>query len=83
MTLAPLARLRPDGSWRQRGEVLSCTAPRSMSIGFTPVAIAGSEPSEPPAAALLAGMPFIELEFGRGVRLRISGAPLIRTWRRR
>jgi transposase len=57
--------------WRkQYREALSCTAPRSTPIGFTPVAIAGPEPSEPPSAAL----PFIELEFGRGVRLRISGA---------
>jgi transposase len=59
--------------WRkQYREVLSCTTPRSTPIGFTPVAIAGPEPSEPPAAP--AAMPFIELEFGRGVRLRISGA---------
>ena len=61
--------------WRkQYREALSCTAPRSTPIGFPSVAITGPEASEPPAAALLAGMPFIELEFGRGVRLRISGA---------
>src|ERR1700716_1464144 len=56
--------------WRKTGFV----APASP-IGFTPVAIARSEPSEPaipPASAV--GMPLIELEFGRGVRLRISGA---------
>ena len=31
--------------WRKRyREALSCTAPRSTPIGFTPVAIAGPEP---------------------------------------
>jgi transposase len=61
--------------WRkQYREALSCTAPRSTPIGFTPVAIAGPQPSEPPAAAAPTATPFIELEFGRGVRLRISGA---------
>ena len=62
--------------WRkQYCETLGFAAPASASIGFTPVAIARSEPSEPaipPTAPV--GMPLIELEFGRGVRLRISGA---------
>ena len=62
--------------WRkQYCETLGFAAPASTPIGFTPVAIARSEPSEPaipPTAP--AGMPLIELEFGRGVRLRISGA---------
>jgi transposase len=62
--------------WRkQYCETLGFAAPASRAIGFTPVAIARCEPSEPaipPTAP--AGMPLIELEFGRGVRLRISGA---------
>ena len=62
--------------WRkQYCETLGSAAPASASIGFTPVAIARSEPGEPaipPTAPV--GMPLIELEFGRGVRLRISGA---------
>lgn len=62
--------------WRkQYCETLGFAAPASTPIGFTPVAIAGPEPSEPPTpAASPAAMPRIELEFGRGVRLRISGA---------
>ena len=62
--------------WRkQYCETLGLAAPASTPIGFTPVAIARSEPSEPaipPTAPT--GLPLIELEFGRGVRLRISGA---------
>jgi transposase len=62
--------------WRkQYCETLGSAAPASAPIGFTPVAIARSEPSEPvipPKAPT--GLPLIELEFGRGVRLRISGA---------
>ena len=62
--------------WRkQYSETRGLAAPTSTPIGFTPVAIARSEPSEPaiqpPAPTSL---PLIELEFGRGVRLRISGA---------
>jgi hypothetical protein len=50
------------------------TAPTSAPIGFTPVAIAGPEQSEPPPAASPSATSFTELEFGRGVRLRISSA---------
>jgi transposase-like protein len=61
--------------WRkQYREVLKCTAPPTTAIGFTPVTIAGAEQSEPPPAALPVPAPLIELEFGRNVRLRISGA---------
>jgi transposase len=61
--------------WRkQYREVLKCTAPPTIAIGFTPVTIAGAEQSEPPPAALPVPAPLIELEFGRNVRLRISGA---------
>jgi transposase-like protein len=61
--------------WRkQYREVLKCTAPPTPAIGFTPVTIAGAEQSEPPPAALPVPAPLIELEFGRNVRLRISGA---------
>jgi hypothetical protein len=42
------------------------------AYSLTPVAIAGPEPSEPPTSP--AAMPLIELEFGRGIRLRILGA---------
>ena len=61
--------------WRkQYREVLKCTAPPTTAIGFTPVTIAGAEQSEPPPAALPVPTPLIELEFGRNVHLRISGA---------
>lgn len=61
--------------WRkQYCEALICTAPTPAPIGFTPVAIAGPEQNEAPPAASPLATPFIELEFGRGVRLRISGA---------
>jgi transposase-like protein len=61
--------------WRkQYREVLKCTAPPTTAIGFTPVTIAGAEQSEPPPAALPVPAPLIELEFGRNLRLRISGA---------
>jgi transposase len=63
--------------WRkQYREVLKRTAPPTTAIGFTPITIAGAERSEPPPAALPvpAPAPLIELEFGRNVRLRISGA---------
>jgi Transposase len=61
--------------WRkQYCEVLKCTAPPTTAIGFTPVTIAGAEQSEPPPAALPVPTPLIELEFGRNVHLRISGA---------
>ena len=61
--------------WRkQYREVLKCTAPSTTAIGFTPVTIAGAEQSEPSPAALPVLTPLIELEFGRNVHLRISGA---------
>jgi len=62
--------------WRkQYRETPKCVAPASTPIGLTPVAIAGPEQSEPPtSAAVPATIPLIELEFGRGIRLRISGA---------
>ena len=61
--------------WRkQYREALKCTAPPTTAIGFTPVTIAGAEQSEPPPAALPVPALVIELEFGRNVRLRISGA---------
>jgi transposase-like protein len=61
--------------WRKRyREVLKCTAPPTTAIGFTPVTIAGAEQSEPAPAALPVPAPLIELEFGRNVHLRISGA---------
>jgi transposase len=59
--------------WRkQYCETLGSAAPPSTPIGLTPVAIAGPEPSEPPTSP--AAMPLIELELGRGIRLRILGA---------
>ncbi len=62
--------------WRkQYCETLGSAAPASASIGFTAVAIAQSDASEPvmpPTTPAI--VPLIELEFGRGVRLRISGA---------
>jgi transposase len=61
--------------WRKHyREVLKCTAPPTTAIGFTPVTIAGAEQSELPPAALPVPTPLIELEFGRNVHLRISGA---------
>jgi transposase len=62
--------------WRKHyREALNCTAPISTPIGFTPVTIAGPEPSALlTSAASPATIPLIELEFGRGLRLRISGA---------
>ena len=62
--------------WRkQYGEALSRTAPASTPISFAPVAVAATEPATPPTSpAPSAAMPLIELEFGRGVRLRISGS---------
>jgi transposase len=59
--------------WRkQYREALSRTAP--TPTGFTPVAIAEPEPGTPPNPAAPPAAPLIELELGRGVRLRISGA---------
>jgi transposase len=62
--------------WRkQYCETLGFAAPASAPIGFTPVATAQSEASGqaiPPSAP--ARVPLIELELGRGVRLRIFGA---------
>jgi transposase len=56
-------------------EALNCTAPISTPIGITPVTIAGPEPRALlTSAASPATIPLIELEFGRGLRLRISGA---------
>lgn len=50
-------------------------APPSTPIGLTPVAIAGPEPGTPPTSARSpAATPLIELEFGRGIRLRIFGS---------
>jgi hypothetical protein len=62
--------------WRkQYREALSFGSSTSTPIGFTAVAIARPEQSEPPTPAPSpAAIPLIELEFGRGVRLRISGA---------
>jgi transposase len=62
--------------WRkQYREALSFGSSTSTPIGFTAVAIARPEQSEPPTPAPSpAAKPLIELEFGRGVRLRISGA---------
>jgi transposase-like protein len=62
--------------WRkQYREALSCTAPAPTPTGFTPVAVAGPQPGTPPTPpAPPAAMPLIELEFGSGARLRISGA---------
>lgn len=59
--------------WRkQYCETLGFAPPTSTPIGLTPVAIAGPEPGTPPASALSpAATPLIELEFGRGIRLRI------------
>jgi transposase-like protein len=60
--------------WRkQYREALSRT-PAPTPIAFTPVAIATPEPGPPPTPAAPPAAPLIELEFGRGVRLRISGA---------
>jgi transposase-like protein len=61
--------------WRKQYCETGFAAPASASIGFTPVAIAqpdASEPAMPPTPPAV--VPLIELEFGRGVRLRISGA---------
>jgi transposase-like protein len=78
--------------WRkQYREALSCTAPAAMPISFTPVAVAGSQPATPPTSpAQPAAMPLIELEFGSGAKLRISGsadpnltAAVIKAMRRR
>jgi transposase-like protein len=62
--------------WRkQYRKALSRTKPKSTPIRFTPVAVAEPGPSTPLAPpASPAAMPLIELEFGRGVRLRITGA---------
>ena len=62
--------------WRkQYCETLGSAAPASASIGVAPVAIAQSDVSEPVMPPTTpAVVPLIELEFGRGVRLRISGA---------
>jgi transposase len=62
--------------WRkQYREALSRTKPKLTPIGFAPVAVVEPGPSTPPApSAPPAAMPLIELEFGRGVRLRITGA---------
>jgi transposase len=61
--------------WRKQYCETGYAAPASASIGFTPVAIAQSDASEPAIPPTTpAGVPLIELEFGRGVRLRISGA---------
>src|SRR5271157_3961050 len=61
--------------WRKQYCETGFAAPASTPIGFIPVAIAGPEPSDPPTpAASPAAMLRIELEFGRGIRLRISGA---------
>jgi hypothetical protein len=61
--------------WRKQYCETGFAAPASTSIGFTPVAIEQSDASEPAMPPTMpAGVPLIELEFGRGVRLRISGA---------
>jgi transposase-like protein len=62
--------------WRkQYREAPSRTKPKSTPICFTPVAVAEPGPSTPLAPpAPPAAMPLIELEFGRGVHLRITGA---------
>jgi transposase-like protein len=62
--------------WRKQfRKTLGFTAAAPTPIGLTPVAIAGPEPSEPAVPPTVpASMPRIELEFGRGIRLRISGA---------
>jgi hypothetical protein len=62
--------------WRkQYCETLGFAPPPSTPIGLTPVAIAGPEPGTPPTSALSpAATPLIELEFGRGIRLRIFGS---------
>jgi transposase len=58
-------------SWRrQYREALTPAALSSPPIGFAPIAIALPEPSAPPPPA----MALIELEFGGGVHLRISGS---------
>lgn len=62
--------------WRKqyRGS-LNRTAPASTPVSFTPVAVAGPEPATPPTSPVPpAAVPLIELECGRGVRLRVSGA---------
>lgn len=61
--------------WRkQYCEALGSAMAPSTPMGLTPVAIAEPEPSEAStSAAPSAALPLIELEFGRGVRLRISG----------
>jgi len=60
--------------WRKQYCETGFAAPASTPIGFTPVTITRSEPGEPAIPPAPLGMPLIELEFGRGVRLRISGA---------
>jgi transposase len=62
--------------WRkQYREAVKCTALPTTATGFTPVTITGPELVTPPASPVPpAETPFIELEFGRNVRLRISGA---------
>lgn len=61
--------------WRkQYREALDCAAPASAPISFAPVVIAPPEPSAPPLPIAAAALPLIELEFGSGVHLRISGA---------
>ncbi|MBO0734119.1 MAG: transposase [Methylocapsa sp.] len=62
--------------WRkQYREALKCTAPPTTATGFTPVMITGPELVTPPASPVSpAETAFIELEFGRNVRLHISGA---------
>jgi transposase len=62
--------------WRKRyRESLSRTPATPRPISFTPVAIAGPEPTTPPTSpAPPAAMPLIELEFASGTRLRICGS---------
>jgi transposase-like protein len=61
--------------WREQYCGTLGFAPPSTPIGLTPVAIAGPEPGMPPTSALSpAATPLIELEFGRGIRLRIFGS---------
>jgi len=62
-------------SWRkQYREAVERAAPASSSISFTPVVIAPPEPSPPPSPTVAVAVPLIELEFGSGIQLRISGA---------
>jgi transposase-like protein len=61
--------------WRkQYREALSRTVRTPTPTGFTPVAVATPEPGPPPTPAAPRAAPLIELEFERGIRLRISGA---------